>query len=128
MSCNNTFDSFPASLDFSVLTGTTFQQYFTWYTQVTGSPPTPVDLTSFSGDMKVKDAQGIVLVELTTGNGGIVLGGTAGTIQLYLSSTATALYAQGTYEYDLFLSSNGSPNIVTAFLSGSFIVIQSVTG
>ena len=62
--------------------------------------------------------------ELTTENGGIVLGGTDGTIELYISATDMAALTPATYRYDLEMV-NGS--YVRKILKGKFKVLAEVT-
>lgn len=68
---------------------------------------TPVDLTGYTARMQVR--QDIddedPLLELTTENGGIVLGDAAGTIQLVLTATQTAGLDFDSAVYDLELVS-----------------------
>lgn len=65
----------------------------------------PVDLTGCQARMQVRprleDAQ--VLLELTTENGGIELGGTSGQITLHASAQATAAldFRRGVYDLEL---------------------------
>jgi hypothetical protein len=56
------------------------------------------------------------LIELTTGNGRIALGGSAGTITLTISATDTAALTAGRGVYDLELVSGSG--IVTRLLQG----------
>lgn len=104
--------------------GATFRQTFTWQT---GSPSVPVDLTGYSAHMQVRDAPGTlpVLLDLSTANGGIVLGGTAGTVTLYASATTTAALAWSKGRFDLDLTApNGD---VIRLLQGGVVVSPEVT-
>lgn len=64
-------------------------------------------------------------LELTTENGGITLGGAAGTITVTASATAMAAVASGKYRYDLEVVSSGG--VVTRLLEGVFVVSPEVT-
>lgn len=84
----------------SILQGETFSRVFTWNA---GEPPAPVDLTGCQARMQVRAqvASPDVLLELSTANGRIVLGGPAGTIALQLSATDTAALGFVAAVYDL---------------------------
>lgn len=57
-----------------------------------GKPPAPVDLTDYTARFQVRERPGApeVLLDLTTENGGIVLGGLAGTIDVTIPESASA--------------------------------------
>lgn len=61
----------------------------------------PVDLTGCTARMQIRDYLDRVVAELTTENGGIALGGSAGTALLYLSAQATAALTGEGCIYDL---------------------------
>jgi hypothetical protein len=65
------------------------------------------------------------LIELTTTNSRITLGGTAGTVTLTISATDTAALTPGKYVYDLELVSGGG--IVSRIIEGNFVVKAEVT-
>lgn len=103
--------------------GATFNPVLT-YQDSTG---TAIDLTSFTARMKIKDARTDVaaLEELTTENGGITLGGVAGTIALLFSAVDTAAMTWESGVYDLELISGSG--IVTRLLQGVVTVSAEVT-
>lgn len=80
----------PAKLKLTIYQGATFRKRLTW----TGPKPTltPIDLTGCTARMQVRSevSSPTVLLELTTENGGITLGGTAGTVDLYVGAIGTA--------------------------------------
>jgi hypothetical protein len=88
---------------------------------------TPVDLTGYTARMQVRAsaAATAVLLDLTTENGGITLGGTDGTITCTSSATQTAALTFGTGVYDLELV-DGS-GVVTRLAEGSVCVSREVT-
>ena len=98
--------------------GDSFQRLFTW----TDENSSPVNLTGFTGEMQVTgpSPSTTVLVSLTTANGGLVLGGTAGTISVTVLPAVTENWVKGHYQYDLFLTSSGG--IVYRLIAGSFFV------
>lgn len=66
-----------------------------------------------------------VLLELTTVNNRIVLGGAAGTIELIVAANVTTALTPGLYVYDLELVSGGGE--VTRLIEGNFNVKAEVT-
>jgi hypothetical protein len=103
--------------------GATFTRQLTW-NDPNGSA---VNLTNYTARMDVRtsiDAAGAAVLSLTTTNGRIVLGGTAGTISLSAEATATEAVESGNYVYDLELVSGST---VTRLVQGSFVVRGEVT-
>lgn len=86
---------------------------------------TPLNLTGYTAAMQVRESVGstATLVSLTNGSG-ITLGGTAGTIGVTISSTASAAISAGSYSYDLELNSGST---ITRLLEGAFNVTGNVT-
>jgi hypothetical protein len=87
----------------------------------------PVNLTGYTARMHVREKvlSTTTLVQLTTENGGITLGGSAGTILLYASATTTASWRPREYVYDIELVSPS--NFVYRIMEGKFIVPPEVT-
>lgn len=104
--------------------GATFRKRMTWKT---GTPKVAVDLTGCTAAMQIRaEIDSVdVLADLTTDNGGITLGGTAGTIDLYISAADTALFDWEDGVYDLEITfGNGD---VLRKISGSASVSPEVT-
>lgn len=113
--------------------GATFAKTVTWK----DGEGDPVNLTGFTARMHIREsyaASDTAVTPLTTENGGITLGGAAGTIALLIPASAMALLdipdVPGTppkknYVYDLELISAGG--VVTKLLHGLFIVRREVT-
>ena len=103
--------------------GTDWSETFTLRSKATG---TPIDLTGYTARMQVRrdyDAPA-TLVELSTGNGRIVLGDEDGTVTLSLSASVTAGIARsGVWDIEL-VSSDG---IVYRPLRGDFVLRREVT-
>jgi hypothetical protein len=101
--------------------GATFDKTFT--ITVNGSP---MNLTGYTAAMQVRETYDstTTLLSLTNGSG-ITLGGTAGTIAVLVSSTATAAIADGFYSYDLEITSGGG--VTDRLLQGKFVVTPQVT-
>lgn len=102
---------------------------FTATNEVTG---VPINLLGYGATMKVRTTRigsgtgaGSVLLTLSSPAAGIVLGGSAGTVVISLTSTQTGGLNQGNYWYDLLLTDPTTQ--VTKFLSGPFIVNPTVT-
>lgn len=85
-----------------------------------------IDITGYTARMQIrKDFGDAFEIELTTGNGRIVLGGTLGTIQLTIVNADTDALNAGNFKYDLELIS--SSGIVTRLLEGSLSISENVT-
>ena len=113
----------PAGLyDIVAEQGATLDRVITWR----DSAGALIDLTSYTARMQVRnDYQSTtVVLDLTTENGGITLGGALGTITLTASATAMADIASGTYVYDLEMVLG---SVVTRLVQGSFAVNVEVT-
>lgn len=114
----------PGLLDLNCYQGASFDYSLSW--TAGGSA---VNLTGYSARMQVRDSYdaGTAVVSLTSGTG-ITLGGTAGSIVLEMSATATAAL-DGTpntqYVYDLELVSGAG--YVTRLVEGRFFVYPEVT-
>lgn len=103
--------------------GATFKRTITW----TNQAKTPYNLTGYTARMQVRSnvTSNTVVLELTTGNGRITLGGAAGTVDLLVSAANTASLTSGLYVYDLELVSGGGE--VTRLIEGNFNVRAEVT-
>jgi hypothetical protein len=86
-----------------------------------------VNLTGYSARMQVREkhTSTSTVLSLTNSNGGIVLGGVAGTINIVVTATQSSELTAKEYVYDLELVSSG--NIVTRLIEGKFIVTPEVT-
>ena len=86
-----------------------------------------VNLTGYTARMQVRSTleSASTVVELTTANGRIALGGAAGTITLTISATDSAALTAGRGVYDLELISGSG--IVTRLLQGVATISRNVT-
>jgi hypothetical protein len=84
------------------------------------------NLTGYTARMQARAtvAASSTILSLTTENGGITLGGTDGTITLFMSATTTAALTAGEHYYDLEIV-NGA--VVERVLQGRFEVDPEVT-
>jgi hypothetical protein len=108
--------------DILIEQGATFSQLVTYKDNGVA-----VNLTGYTARMQVRATleSASTLVELTTANGRIALGGTAGTITLTISATDTAALTSGRGVYDLELVSGSG--IVTRLLQGVATISRNVT-
>lgn len=111
-------------LNLKVDQGATFSKVVVWKT---GTPAVAVDLTGCSARMQVRGklTDPAVLLELTTTNGGIALGGTTGTVTINISASQTAAISWVAAVYDLELVFAGGT--VRRLLAGSVAVSPEVT-
>jgi hypothetical protein len=111
----------PGKYNFVCPQGATFAKQLTWEID-----DDPVDLTTYTARMQVREkyTSANAIFNLTTENGGITLGGLDGTIDLEISSSATAGAVAKEYVYDLELVSS---SVVTRLIEGKFIVTPEVT-
>lgn len=110
--------------DLTINQGATLSLVATWKDQA----GTAINLTGYTARLNVREtyASGTAILTLTTENGGITLGGSAGTITLSASATTTAaLTAPFSGVYDLELVSGGG--VVTRLLEGAATVSPEVT-
>lgn len=112
----------PGTLNLICPAGSTFDKTFTY--RIAGQL---VNLTGWTARMQVrqKHTADTKLLDLTTSNGGITLGGAAGTVAIYATDTQTAALPAGVWRYDIELI-NGSGK-VGRFLEGTFTVTPEVT-
>lgn len=107
--------------NFIIEQGTTFNPVLTWK----DSSGTPIDLSGYTARMQLREylESSTVVAELSTENGGIALGGVAGTITLFISATNTAnLTESGVYDLEMVQGA-----VVTRLLEGAFILSKEVT-
>ena len=112
-----------AEYDLTIRQGSTFLQNLVWK----DSEGVLVDLTGYVARMQIRPAicSETVIIELTTANGRITLGGSTGAITLEIDAADTAAITQGVGFYDLELES--SSGFVTAILAGAVTIEREVT-
>ena len=86
-----------------------------------------VNLTGYTAKMQVRSSRlsTAILLELSTTNGGIVLGGSAGTMDLKQTAIQTAAFTWKKGVYDLELTA--ADGTVTRLMQGAVEVSQEVT-
>ena len=108
--------------DILIEQGATFSQVITYKDNGVA-----VNLTGYTARMQVRATleSASTLIELTTANSRIALGGAAGTITLSIAAADTAALTSGRGVYDLELVSGSG--IVTRLLQGVCTISRNVT-
>ena len=111
------------TFDITIEQGATFTLSLVWK----DSAGAPTDLTGWAARMQVRPSHGsdLVLLSLSSTSGGITLGGTAGTIEVVASATATAAITGRKAVYDIELAAPGGA--VTRLLQGQVTISPEVT-
>jgi hypothetical protein len=112
----------PGQLDFLMPKGSTFSRTLTY--KLGGSA---VNLTGYTARMQARSSvtSATIVLDLTTANSKITLGGAAGTIQLNLTATETSAITKTSLAYDLELVSAGGE--VTRLVEGQIVLTPEVT-
>lgn len=112
-------------LNLKIDQGATFTKQVTWKTGP--APGVAVDLTGCTARMhaRAKITDAVKLLDLTTANGGIVLGGSAGTVEIILTDEQTAAITWTSAVYDLEIEF--ADGTVRRLLQGSISVSPEVT-
>jgi PIN domain nuclease of toxin-antitoxin system len=102
--------------------GATFRHRFAWRDK----NGRPIDVTGFTARMQIRAdaAASAALVTLTTENGGIALGGKAGTVALYLNDTNTSAITWNKGVYDIQLV---SPSGDVFRMVGGIVTVSAAT-
>lgn len=102
--------------------GASFRRVLTWRDAANAL----IDLTGYTARMQVRSDyfSDDITISLTTENGRITLGGSAGTISLYISASDMAALVADAYVYDLELV-NGAE--ITRLVQGTFMINAEVT-
>ncbi|SOE35305.1 hypothetical protein [Delftia acidovorans] len=113
----------PATLKLQIYQGATFRRRLRWL----NPDKTPIDLTGCTARMQVREEveSTAVLLELTTENDRLVLGGTAGTVDLLVDASTTATITWSSGVHDLEIVHPGGE--VTRLAEGSCCVSPEVT-
>lgn len=113
-----------AKLKLLIEQGATFIKVLTWKT---GSPAMPVDVTGYTAHMQIRSSVDTeeVLADLSTENGGIVMGGDTGSITLTIPATQTAGFTWNGGVYDLEITS--PDGIVRRLVYGTVTVSKEIT-
>ena len=112
------------TLDLNITRGDSFIQSLLWQT----SGGDPVDITGFTARMQIRDSSdcGAVRISLTETDG-LTLGGTAGTIEIYISPERTATLSQnGVWDIEL-TNPSANPVTVLTLVGGATVITLDVT-
>lgn len=109
--------------DITIEQGATFQLNIVWK----NPNETPINLTGYTARMQVREkvASTSTLLNLTTENGGIALGGVTGTIAVTAAASLTDDITVKRGVYDLELISSGG--VVTRLVEGCVTISPEVT-
>jgi len=106
----------PDKKNFKIWKGATFRQRIVLYQP--NSTTLPENLSGYTGEMIIRDKpEGTPVLTLNTLNGGVTLGGSAGTIDLFIDATDTAAITWKSAVYDLTITGGGDDD-TTALLYG----------
>lgn len=112
----------PLHVNFLCPQGTTFTESID-YTE----DGVAVDLTNYSAKMQIRESYNskIPTVSLTSStNGGLILGGSDGTIVIYIAHGVTSTITPKDYVYDLIVTAGEE---VDRLIEGLFIITPEVT-
>ena len=113
----------PIKRKLRIIKGAMFNPGWTW--KPGGAP---MDFTGCSARMQVRSDYGEpILLELTTENGGILLGGPAGTLDLWIGATDTAAITWTEGVFDIEVQYTSGPDHVDRLIQGSIAVSPEVT-
>lgn len=104
----------PAKYSLRAYRGATFRKQITVLSGGDGSLPR--NFTGESATLLIKDAEGVALLTLTTGDG-ITLGGSAGTIEMVITPEQMAAASWASAVYTLTVTNGADTDM---FLYGSF--------
>src|SRR3954468_14145242 len=107
----------PAKHTFTAWRGATFSKTLTYRDGDHSSAPK--DLTGYTGSFIIRDTSGVTLLTLNTTNGGVVLGGSAGTIFITIDEAVTATLPWTSGVHELRLTGDGDTE---ALLYGKFVI------
>jgi hypothetical protein len=111
----------PGLVNFVCPQGSTFRKTLTYTLD-----QTPIDLSGYSSRLQVRTAHYSTdpLISLVSGSG-LTIGGSAGTIDIYISDSDTSEIPAGNHVYDLEIISPSSD--VDRLIEGRFSVTPEVT-
>jgi hypothetical protein len=114
----------PAKHNFFVYRGATFSEQIEWKDE----NGIAIDLTGFTARLHMRDTLEATtpFLTLTTENGGITLGGAAGTVDLLASATATSAISATSGVYDLELVAGDGVTVIR-LLEGLVTISPEVT-
>lgn len=110
----------PGKVNFTCPQGSTFTRTLTYKVN-----DAPVNLAGYNARLQVREYHySDDFIASLTDNSGITMGGSAGTITISMSASATEGFVPGDYVYDLEIVTGGT---VTRLIEGKFTVTPEVT-
>jgi len=110
-----------STYNFTIEQGATFLMTITWDDEAGD----PIDLTDYTAALEIRSNNRRDLIKrMTSGGGGLTMGGPAGTVVVLISNTDTAAMDFTTAVYDLELTASG---VVTRVLQGTVTLSKEVT-
>jgi hypothetical protein len=102
-----------------------------WFLDVNYDQPngSPVNITSYTAALQLRSLPDdpTAVLTLTTANGGIAITGATGLVAIHATAVQTRAIDDGTYYYDLEISSPANPPVVTRLIQGQAVVSPEVT-
>jgi hypothetical protein len=113
----------PGKYNLTIVQGATLEEAITWQ----DAQGNPIDLTGYTARAQARQnyEDATPFMNLTTENGGIILGGANGQIKLSLNASATAAITAETGMWDLELVT--ASGAVYRLLQGSVTISKEVT-
>jgi hypothetical protein len=118
----NTTQQLPGLLNLQMYQGGTYVLSLTW----TDDSGTPVDLVGYSGSFTAVYSNGNLIIQATTADGLLVLGGALGTIVLTIPATTTSAFSPGGGQYALLLTSGSG--VVYPLVTGAVTIQAAIVG
>lgn len=104
-----------------------------WFLNVTynNTNGTPVNITNYSAALQLRSypsAPTVALSLTSAGGGGITITGATGLLEIRATAAQTRAINEGTYYYDLEITSPASPTgVVTRLIQGQAVISAEVT-
>lgn len=115
----------PTKFNIKIIRGSRYLKGFIYQ----DSTKSPIDLTGLEARMHIRarDTDPNFALELTTANGRITLGGSAGTINIILTALETDTLTINSGVYDLEIYNPGDLDIVDTLLEGAVTINNAIT-
>jgi hypothetical protein len=112
-------------INLNIEKGAKYEHKFTWVDENSN----PINISSYLARMHIREhiEDTAFVLELTTTNGRITLGGANGEIDLYIGATDTDSLGIQTGVYDLELYDSGDADNVVKLIQGQVNIVQNVT-
>lgn len=111
-------------LDFYIEQGATYRHQLIWQ----DSAEALIDLTNYTARLQIRSdvKSAAALIDLTTENGGLTLGGVTGTIDIAITSAVTAAidWINGVYDLEMISGSGDVIRLVEGCVQVSFEVTR----